>query len=117
MALAAAFIFDVDKCAIGALMFDLGTVWMLSKFAAQVSGRPSFVVSTTSVGMLRMVDVIGAMVTLFSTVIAESRVKMSTGRLLLGAGHVYQQTSPRFIKHPSLAGQSKRQIRPGRRAA
>jgi hypothetical protein len=37
-----------------------GTVWSLSKFAAHVAGRPSSSVNTTSVGMLRILDVIGA---------------------------------------------------------
>src|SRR5271163_1994875 len=112
MAPVAAFIFEADRCAIGALKLDLGTVWILSKLAAQVSGRPSWAVSTTSVGILRMVEVIGAMVTLFSTAIAESRVRMSTGRRLLGAGNVYQHTSPRCITRPSPARESSCRIRP-----
>src|SRR5580658_2768563 len=116
MAPAAAFIFDFDRRVISALMFAFGTVCRLSKLAAQVSGRPSSFVSTTSVGMLRMVDVMGATVTLLSTPIAESRVKISTGRLLLGAGNAYQQTSPRLTTRPSLAGRSTHRIRPARPA-
>lgn len=61
---AAAFSFDTDKWVIGALILAFGTVWILSKFAAQISGSPSSVVSITSVGMLRIVAVIGATVTL-----------------------------------------------------
>jgi hypothetical protein len=54
-------------------------------------------------GMLRIVDVMGAMVTEFSTVLAESRVSISTGRFLSGALKVYQQMSPRFTMRPSPA--------------
>ncbi len=57
----------------------LGTVWMLSKFAAQMFGKPSPLVNTTSVAMLRIVEVIGAIVTEFSTAIPELRVRISTG--------------------------------------
>jgi hypothetical protein len=46
--------------------------------------------------MLRIVDVIGATVTEFNTVIAESRVRISTGRFLSGVLKVYQQISPLF---------------------
>ncbi len=84
-------------------MLVLGTVWRLSKFAAQVLGNPSSSVNTTSVGMLRMVDVMGAIVTVFSTATAESRVRIKTGRLLSGALNVYQQTSPRFTARPNPA--------------
>lgn len=79
-----------------------GTVCMLSKLAQQVFGRPSSFVNSTSVGMLRIVDMIGATVSEFSTPIAESRVSISTGRRLSGILNVYQQTSPRFPKRPSL---------------
>ncbi len=79
----------------------LGTVWRLSKFAAQVFGNPSSSVKTTSVGILRIVEVMGATVTEFSTAIAESRVRISTGRFLSGALNVYQQTSPRFTMLPN----------------
>jgi hypothetical protein len=48
----------------------------------------------TSVGMLRIVEVIGATVTECNTARAESRVRISTGRFLSGALNVYQQTSP-----------------------
>ena len=51
----------------------LGTVWRLSKFAAQVFGNPSSCVKTTSVGILRVEEVMGPSVTEFSTAIAESR--------------------------------------------
>src|SRR2546430_13043460 len=84
-------------------MLFLGTVWRLSKFAAQVVGNPSACVRTTSVGILRIVEVIGATVTACSTAIAESRVRISTGRFLSGVLNVYQQTSPRFTVYPSPA--------------
>ena len=99
----ASFIFRAVNRAIRSPMLLLGTVWRLSKFAAQVFGRPSSLVNTTSVGMLRIVEVIGAMVTEFSTSIAESRVTISTGRLLSGALKVYQQISPRFTMRPNPA--------------
>lgn len=44
--------------------------------------------------MLRIVDVMGVIVTDFSTEIAESRVSTNTGRFLSGALNVYQQTYP-----------------------
>src|SRR5262245_29864809 len=100
----------------GAPILLLGTVWRLSKFAAQVLGMPSASVKTTSVGMLRIVDVIGAIVTEFNIVIAESRVMMSTGRFLSGGLKVYQHTSPRFKLRPSPAHPARRRIRPERRA-
>jgi hypothetical protein len=56
---------------------------------------------TTSVGILRIVEVMGATVTEFSTAIAESRVRIRTGRFLSGALNVYQYTSPRFTMLPS----------------
>jgi len=99
----ASFIFRAVNRAIRSPMLLLGTVWRLSKFAAQVFGRPSSSVNTTSVGMLRIVEVIGAMVTEFSTPIAESRVIISTGRFLSGALKVYQQISPRFTMRPNPA--------------
>ncbi len=43
----------------------------------------------------------GATVTECSTAIAESRVRISTGRFLSGVLNVYQQTSPRFTMYPS----------------
>jgi hypothetical protein len=79
----------------------LGTVWRLSKFAAQVSGNPSASVRMTSVGILRIVEVMGETVTECSTAIAESRVRISTGRFLSGVLNAYQQTSPRFTMYPS----------------
>jgi hypothetical protein len=84
MAVAAAFILAAERWAIGAPMFAFGTVCMLSKLAAQVSGSPSDAVSTTSVGILRIVDVMGAMVMLLSIAIAESRVRIKMGRRLSG---------------------------------
>src|ERR1700735_2756806 len=83
---------------------------MLSKFAAQVSGSPSSSVRTTSVGILRMVDVMGATVRLLSNVMAESRVRINTGRRLFGAGKLYQQTSPRFIPVPTPADRARNRI-------
>jgi hypothetical protein len=43
-----------------------GTVCRLSKLAAQISGKPSSSVKTTSVGMLRIVELMGATVTEFA---------------------------------------------------
>lgn len=43
-------------------MLIFGTVWRLSKFAAHVLGHPSSFVKTTSVGILRIVEVMGATV-------------------------------------------------------
>jgi hypothetical protein len=40
----------------------LSTLWRLSKFAAQIFGKPSSFVKTTSVGILRIVEVMGATV-------------------------------------------------------
>ena len=57
---------------------------MLSKLAAQASGSPSDSVSTTSVGILRIVDVMGAMVMLLSIAIAQSRGRIRIGRRLSG---------------------------------
>jgi hypothetical protein len=53
--------------------------------------------------MLRIVEVIDAIVIEFRTGIAESRVRIRTGRFLSGVLNVYQQTSPRFTECPSLA--------------
>ena len=63
----ASFIFRAVNRAIRSPMLLLGTVWRLSKFAAQVFGKPSSSVNTTSVGILRIVEVIGAMVTEFGS--------------------------------------------------
>ncbi len=81
-AAAACFIFGRDNRVIRSPIWLLGTVWRLSKFTAQVCGSPSSSVSTTSVGMLRTVEVSGAMVTEFRMAIADSRVRIRTGRLL-----------------------------------
>src|ERR1700733_7201984 len=84
-------------------IWDLFTVWRLSKFAAHVFGKPSASVRTTSVGMLRIVEVMGAMVTEFRMPIAESRVSISTGRFLSGVLKEYQHTSPRLTPRPNPA--------------
>src|SRR5581483_1648092 len=117
MAAAASFIFLEVSRAIRPPMLLLGTVWRLSRLAAQVFGNPSASVKMTSVGMLRIVDVIGAMVTAFNTPIAESRVRISTGRLLSNVLNVYQQTSPRFPPPPNPPHRSRRRTRRGRRAS
>ena len=83
------------------LAVEIRALSRLSKFAAQVFGNPSSSVKTTSVGILRIVEVMGATVTEFSTAIAESRVRIRTGRFLSGALNVYQHTSPRFTMLPS----------------
>jgi hypothetical protein len=87
------------------------TVWILSKFATHLLGNPSASVSTTSVGILRIVGVMGATVTECKTAMAESRVKISTGRRLSGVLNVYQHTSPRFTRYPSPVRRAKCQIR------
>src|SRR5579863_6233530 len=97
----ASFIFRIVNRAMQSPILLLGTVWILSKFAAQVLGNPSSSVRTISVGIRRIVEVMGATVTEFSTPIAESRVRISTGRFLSGALNVYQQTSPQFTTLPS----------------
>src|SRR5882672_170668 len=97
----ASFIFRAVNREIRPPILLLGTVWRLSKFAAQVFGNPSSFVKTTSVGILRIVEVMGATVTECSTAMAESRVRISTRRFLLGILKVYQQTSPRFTMYPS----------------
>jgi hypothetical protein len=66
------FIFPDVSRAIRAPMLLLGTVCRLSKFAAHVFGNPSASVKMTSVGMLRIVDVIGAIVTEFNTSVGDS---------------------------------------------
>src|ERR1700722_11762794 len=92
-AVPASFIFRAVNREIRPPILLLGTVWRLSKFTAQVVGNPSSSVKTTSVGILRIVEVMGATVTECSTTMAESRVRISTGRFLSGALNVYQQTS------------------------
>src|SRR5882757_220100 len=114
MAFAASFNFRVVKCEMRSPILPFGTVWRLSKFAAHMSGKPSSSVNTTSVGMLRIVDVIGATVTAFNTGIAESRVRIKTGRFLSGVLNVYQQISPLFTRRPSPVRYSTRQIRQAR---
>src|SRR5438105_7511109 len=52
--------------------------------------------------MLRIVDVMGAMVTECNIAIADSRVRISTGRFLSGALNAYQRTSPRFTMRPPV---------------
>ena len=53
--------------------------------------------------MLRIVEVMGAIVIELSTGIAELRVRIKTGRRLSGCLNVYQQMSPRFTWRPSPA--------------
>jgi len=115
-AAAVSFIFrDVNRVMRSPILL-LGTVWRLSKFAAQAWGKPSCSVNTTSVGMLRIVDVMGAMVTECNIAIADSRVRISTGRFLSGALNVYQRTSPRFTMRPSLVRWARRRTRLARLA-
>lgn len=66
-----------------------GTVWMLSMFAAQLLLRPSSGERKTSEGISRKVVVIGATVTAVKNPMAESRVRMRTGRRLSGALRCY----------------------------
>ena len=68
----------------GVLRFDFGIVCKLSKLAAQACAIPSSLVNTISVGIPRIVDVMGATVTAFNTPMAESRVNTNTGLRLSG---------------------------------
>src|SRR5690606_31355955 len=73
----------------------------LSRFTADSIKMPSSSgVKTTSVGMSRIVEVMGAMMMPVSTSSAESRVSTRTGRRLSGGRNVYQRTSPRFTMLP-----------------
>lgn len=85
-----------------------GTVWLFSMFAAQSASSPSSGARYTSDPMSRMV-VIGATVKAVRKAIAESRVRISTGRRLSGALDVYHRTSPRLMTLPRLARPHRRQ--------
>jgi len=81
-------------------IFPLETVWMWSRFTAQSLGMPSSFVNKTSVGISRMVEVIGATDTSPKKSNAESRVRITTGRFLSGLANLYQRTSPLFMVPP-----------------
>ena len=70
-----------DKCVMKGWRLDLDTVWILSRFTAQAVCTPSSGVRITSVGVPRIVEVSGAMVTEERKDRAESRVNIRTGRL------------------------------------
>jgi len=67
----------------------------------QSAGTPSAGVSSTSLGMSRIVRVIGATVASPRYSSAESRVRITTGRRLSGRPNVYHRTSPRRTNHPT----------------
>ena len=52
----------IERCTMNAPIFAFGTVWMLSGFTAQFLNRPLAWLSTTSVGIERMMLVMGAIV-------------------------------------------------------
>src|SRR4030042_3356894 len=67
---------------------------------AQSLGIPSSFINKTSVGISRIVEVIGATVTSPKKSSAESRVRITTGRFLSGFENLYQRTSPLFMALP-----------------
>jgi hypothetical protein len=79
----------------------LGTVWRLSKFAAQVFGNPSSLFRDDFRGNAENSAVMGATLTELRTAIDESRVRIKGGRFLSCARNVYQETSARFTVRPS----------------
>lgn len=91
-------IFFGERMVIKPPRFCFGTVCKLSKLTADSVETPSSTGNnTTSVGICRIVDVIGATMTPVRTSKAESRVKIKTGRRLSGGRKVYQRISPLFI--------------------
>lgn len=85
----------------------LGAVCKLSKLMAQGPFMPSFWSNTISVGISRIVEVMGAMVTAFKKGIADVLVKMSIGLFLLGALNLYQRISPCSITRPTIVHHTK----------
>lgn len=78
------------------LILLFGTDWILSKFASHVLGKPSASVSTTSVGILRIVEETGATVTECKIAMAESR-----GRIFeRGPPHVALQVTGTQLDKP-----------------
>jgi len=71
---------------------------MLCKLTAQGALMPSSSLNTTSDGTPRIVDVIGATVTVASQPMEPSRVSTTTGLLLSGGANSYIRTSPRAIR-------------------
>jgi hypothetical protein len=79
------------------ILRPMSRCWMvvtLSRLTAHTSFSPTSVPRTTSVGMPRTVEVMGATVTRASAPRMESRVKMTTGRCLSGAGKETSRISP-----------------------
>jgi len=70
---------------------------------AQSRGIPSCVDRNTSLGIERIVVVIGAIVTSPRYSRIESRVRIKTGRFLSGRLNVYHLISPLFIHSPNPA--------------
>ena len=84
-------------------IFLFETVCKWSQLTAQSWGMPSAFERNTSEGILRIVVVMGAMVTSPRYSNTESRVRIRTGRFLSGGMNLYQRISPCFIHHPKPA--------------
>lgn len=84
-------------------IFDCETVCMWSQLITQSLCIPSCRVRSTSLGISRIVEVIGATVTSPKYSKTEFLVKITMGRFLSGCLNLYHRTSPRFINHPILA--------------
>ena len=76
--------FDSDSFEIYAPTLSFDTVWMWSKLITLTVFMSACSFKMTSVGMSRIVDVMGAMVTSPRNFKAEFRVKITTGRFLSG---------------------------------
>jgi hypothetical protein len=96
-------IFSVFNFVISGPIRPRETVWMWSRLTAHSRGIPSVLERGTSVGMSRIVEVMGATVTSLKNSNAESRVRTTTGRLLFGWGKLYHRISPRLTAHPISA--------------
>ena len=95
-------IFTVERLPTGPPSRLRGTVCKWSQFTAQSRGGPSSFASTTSLGMLRIVEVNGATVTSPRLEMMESRVRIRTGLRLSGRANLYHRISPRRITRHSM---------------
>jgi hypothetical protein len=84
-------------------IFIFETVCKWSQLTAQSWGMPSTFARNTSEGILRIVVVMGAIVTSPRYSNTESLVRIKTGRFLSGGLNLYQRISPCFIHHPKSA--------------
>jgi hypothetical protein len=96
-------IFNRGRDVINDPIFLFETVCKWSQLTAQFWGMPSAFERNTSEGILRTVDVMGAIVTSPRYSNTESRVRIRTGRFLSGGINLYQRISPCFIHHPTPA--------------